>query len=202
MYEDKLPVRYRKKGEAVIHNHFYQLRQFWIGIILALLTLFYGIGLGVAFGVAEDGLKGTMKASAQEVFNVVYKGDKAEMSKITDKSWVYFKRAHIHANGMGTASLLLIVLLSLMKRHRLLKKITAIGLGAGSLGYSLFWMFAGMRAPGLGSTGLAKESLAWLALPSVGIFVSGVIAVIVVFVWGILTPSDIAVGDEVAQISS
>lgn len=184
----------------MIHNHFYQLRQFWIGIILALMTLFYGIGLGIAFGVAEDGIKGSIKASAQEVFSVVYKSDKAEMAKVTDKSWAYFKRAHIHANGMGAVSLLLIVLLSLIKRHRLLRIITSIGLGTGALGYSLFWMFAGMKAPGLGSTGLAKESLAWLGLPSVGIFVSGMIAVIVVFVWGILRPSSIAAGDTVAQV--
>ena len=27
-------------------------------------------------------------------------------------------------------------------------------------------MFAGLRAPGLGSTGLAKESLKWLAMPT------------------------------------
>ena len=39
-------------------------------------------------------------------------------------------------------------------------------MGLGSLGYSMFWMLAGMRAPGLGSTGAAKESLEWLAVPT------------------------------------
>ena len=49
-----------------------------------------------------------------------------------------------------------------------LLRLTAFGLGAGSFGYSLYWMWAGFRAPGLGGTGLAKESLKWLAMPSSG----------------------------------
>jgi hypothetical protein len=39
-------------------------------------------------------------------------------------------------------------------------------------------MFAGMRAPGMGSTGAAKESLAWLAIPSSGLCILGLLAVI------------------------
>lgn len=158
-------------------------------MILALLTLLYGFGLGAAFGTAEDGMKGSLKTSAQEVYETVYKGDKAEMSKVTDKSWTYFKRAHLHANGMGAASLGMIILLSLLKGQSVMRMITAIGLGAGALGYSLFWLFAGMMAPGLGSTGLAKETLAWLAIPSGVMFLSGTIAVLVVFVWCVLKPT-------------
>ncbi|MDN3512217.1 MAG: hypothetical protein QY310_08130 [Candidatus Jettenia sp. CY-1] len=173
----------------MVQNYFYQLRQLWIGMILALLTLLYGFGLGAAFGTAEDGMKGSLKTSAQEVYETVYKGDKAEMLKVTDKSWMYLKRAHLHANGMGAASLVMIILLSFLKGQSVMRVITAIGLGAGALGYSLFWLFAGMMAPGLGSTGLAKETLAWLAIPSGGIFLSGTIAVLVVFVWCVLKPT-------------
>lgn len=155
-------------------------------MILALLTLLYGFGLGAAFGTAEDGMKGSLKTSAQEVYETVYKGDKTEMSKVTDKSWTYFKRAYLHANGMGAASLGMIILLSFLKGQSVMRMITAIGLGAGALGYSLFWLFAGIMAPRLGSTGLAKEALAWLAIPSGGMFLSGTIAVLVVFVWCVL----------------
>jgi hypothetical protein len=172
----------------VVQNYFYGVRQLWVGMVLALVTLFYGFGMGAAFGVAEDGLKGSLKASAREVYEAVYKGDTAEMSKITDRSWVYFKRSHLHATGMGTASLGMIILLSLLNGQRIVRVITAIGLGVGSMGYSLFWLFAGMLAPGLGSTGLAKETLTWLAIPSGGIFLSGTIAVVVIFVWEVLRP--------------
>jgi hypothetical protein len=43
-------------------------------------------------------------------------------------------------------------------------------------------MFAGLRAPGLGSTGLAKESLAWLAIPSSGLCVLSLLVALGLFV--------------------
>ena len=100
------------------------------------------------------------------------------MKKVTDKSWVYFKRAHLHANGLGTASLVLIVLVSFLPISNKVKSINAIFLGVGSLGYALFWMLAGLKAPAMGSTGLAKESLAWLALPSSGLCIIGLIMIV------------------------
>jgi hypothetical protein len=46
-------------------------------------------------------------------------------------------------------------------------------LGIGAIGYPLFWMLAGLKAPALGSTGAAKESLSWLAIPSAACLVTG-----------------------------
>jgi hypothetical protein len=46
--------------------------------------------------------------------------------------------------------------------------VLALALGIGALGYSVYWMWAGFIAPGLGGTGAAKESLRWLAIPSAG----------------------------------
>jgi hypothetical protein len=40
-------------------------------------------------------------------------------------------------------------------------------------------MLAGLRAPGMGSTGAAKASLEWLGIPSSGMFVLATIAVFV-----------------------
>ncbi|MEP9410556.1 MAG: hypothetical protein HRF42_04005 [Candidatus Brocadia sp.] len=172
----------------MIHNHFYHVRHLWIGIVLSLLTLFYGFGLGAAFGVAEDGIKESLKKSAQ-ANEAVYNGDNAGMSKVTEKAWIYFKRAHFHATGMGAASLAMIIFLSLIKQQgTITSMVTATGLGAGAMGYSAFWMLAGIKAPVLGSTGLAKESLAWLAIPSGGMFIFGTIVVIVIFAWGMLGP--------------
>ncbi|MGQ3685833.1 MAG: hypothetical protein ACUBOA_12640 [Candidatus Loosdrechtia sp.] len=172
----------------MVQNYFYRVRQLWLGILLSLVTLFYGFGMGAVFGISEDRIKESLKASAREVYDTVYKGNTAEMSKTTDKSWAYFKRSHVHATGMATASLVMIILLSHVNGQRRVRVIAAIGLGAGSMGYSLFWLFAGMLAPGLGSTGLAKTSLAWLSIPSTGIFLLAVITVIVIFIWGVLRP--------------
>ena len=37
-------------------------------------------------------------------------------------------------------------------------RVLSLALGIGGLGYSVFWMWAGCIAPGMGFTGAAKES--------------------------------------------
>ncbi len=148
------------------------------GLLFALITLVYGFGLGGTFGAFEENIKEHLKNDAREVLATTYNGDEAKMKKITDKSWVYFKRAHLHANGLGTASVILIILLSFLPISNKVKSINAIFIGVGSLGYSMFWILAGLKAPGMGSTGLAKDSLAWLALPSSGLCIVGLIMIV------------------------
>jgi len=148
------------------------------GLLFALITIVYGFGLGGTFGAIEENIKGHLKNSAKEVLTSVYDGDEAQMKKVTDKSWIYFKRAHLHANGLGTASVILIILVSFLPISNKIKGINAIFLGVGSLGYSFFWMLAGLKAPAMGSTGLAKESLTWLALPSSGLCIIGLIMIV------------------------
>jgi hypothetical protein len=152
-----------------------------IGIVLALLTLLLGFGLGGAFGAFEDNIKGSLQASAEEVKATVYNGDEAAMKKITDKSWTYMKRAHLHANGLGTAALAIIFVLAGTPASSRVRGVVSTALGIGALGYASFWMFAALRAPAMGSTHDAKESLSWLAIPSAGLCILGLIAVLVLF---------------------
>jgi hypothetical protein len=58
---------------------------------------------------------------------------------------------------------------------------------SAGFGYSFFWMWADFRAPALGSTGAAKESLRWLAMPSSGAFVLATVAVVFVLVAAIVS---------------
>ena len=159
-------------------NHFAQnLAPMKFGLLFALLTLLFGFGLGAAFGAAEDSIKGRLKEDAQAVLADKYGGDEAKAKKVTDKSWVYWKRAHLHANGLGTSSLALILLLSFLAVSDRTKSIVALLLGLGGLGYAMYWLFAGMRAPSMGSTGAAKESLGWLAIPASGACIVGLVLV-------------------------
>ena len=73
----------------------------------------------------------------------------------------------------GAAALASIILLSLLGVPRLLEKLSALAFGAGSLTYSIFWMLAGFQAPGLGSTGAAKEALNYVAIPGAGLCIFG-----------------------------
>ena len=156
------------------------LRPMKFGIVLSLLTIAFGFGFGGAFGAAEDALKDHLKGKAQPVLSTVYKGDEAEMKKVLDKSWTYFKRAHLHANGLGIIALGLIFLASFLSFDTRIKVVAGWFLGLGAFNYSYFWMLAGLRAPVLGSTGAAKESLKWLAVPSAGMLIIG-LAIILFF---------------------
>ena len=59
------------------------------------------------------------------------------------------------------------------------KSTTGLCLGVGSLGYSLFWLLAGLRAPGFGGTGATKESLQWLAVPTSALCILELVAVLI-----------------------
>lgn len=153
-----------------------------VGMIFALLTIMYGQGMGIFFGVNEEAIKHRLKTSAMEVRETVYKGNDAAMKTVLDNSWNYMKRAHLHAGGMGTTAFALMIALGLLGLPRVQALLLGLALGAGGLGYSLYWMWAGFRAPGLGSTGAAKESLKWLAMPTSGMFVLATLTVLVLLI--------------------
>lgn len=149
------------------------------GALLALLTILFGFGVGGAFGAFEGPLKANLSARAEAVRESVYAGDTAKMKSVVDKSWSYYKRAHMHGGGIGAVALGGILLLAALPTpRRRVRQSAALALGLGGLGYATFWMFAARVAPQLGSTDAAKESLSWLAVPSAGLLLIGVVAVI------------------------
>ncbi|MGV3532172.1 MAG: hypothetical protein ACO1QR_07365 [Chthoniobacteraceae bacterium] len=143
--------------------------------------------MGIVFGLNEDVIKSRLKTSAAEVRHSAYKGDDAAMKTVLDKSWNYMQRAHLHAGGMGTTAVCLILVLCLLGVSSRATAVIGFALGAGGFGYSVFWMWAGFLAPGLGSTGAAKESLRWLAMPSSGAFVLATVAVLFVLIGAIVS---------------
>ncbi len=154
-----------------------RLRPALPGMLLALCTLLYGFGLGVGFGLNEDAIKSRLKGSAIAVRDTVYRGDDAAIKAVLEKSWVYMQRAHLHAGGLGAAAVGLILLVVALGVSPGVTRALSLALGAGGLGYSVYWMLAGFRAPGLGGTSAAKESLKWLAIPSSGLIVLATVAV-------------------------
>ena len=144
-----------------------RLRPALPGLVLAVLTLLFGYGLGIVFGLNEDIIKSRLEASAAEVRGTAYQ-DEAAMEAVLEKSWVYMQRAHLHAGSLGTAAVALTLVMVLLGASPGVTKWTSIALGAGGLGYSVYWLWAGFRAPGLGGTGAAKKSLELLAMPSSG----------------------------------
>lgn len=150
-----------------------RLRPQRFGILLGLLALLFGFGFGIVFGAAEDSLKQGLKDGAAEVLVEHYGGDEAKAKAVVDKSFTYYKRAHLHAGGLGAAALVLLVLLAFACPPTTLARAAGVMVGFGAVGYPIFWMLAGSAAPGLGGTGAAKASLEWLALPTAGAMVFG-----------------------------
>ena len=158
------------------------------GVFLAVVTLLFGFGMGVVFGLNEDLIKSRLKASADAVSTVMYQDDAAKSKAVLDKSWVYMQRAHLHAGSLGVVAVGLSLLVVLLGTGPRVARAISLGLGAGGLGYSLYWLIAGFRAPGLGGTGAAKESLAWLAIPSSGVFVASTATVAVLLLLAMRRP--------------
>lgn len=154
-----------------------QLQPALPGLFFAVLTLIFGFGLGIFFGLNEDLIKDQLKTSADEVIESVYNGDAVAAKAVTSKSWVYMKRVHLHAGGLGATAMGMTLIVCLLGTSPCKTRVISLFLGVGGLGYSIFWLWAGFRAPALGSTGAAKESLKWLAMPSSGAVVLATLAV-------------------------
>ena len=112
---------------------------------------------GGIFGLNEDLIKDRLAASAAAVTATVYHGDAAAAEPVIAKSWDYMQRAHLHGGAIGTAAIGMIVMLLLIGATPRTIRVLSLALGAGALGYSLFWVWAGFIAPGLGSTAPRKS---------------------------------------------
>lgn len=157
-----------------------QLAPVRFGLALGLLAVLYGWSLGVIFGVGEDWIREGFLRDAEasrQIYLERAKGDPeaaaAAIKRMDETAWRYFLRAHLHAGGIGSIAIGASLLLAFLPAGRRVKPVASALLGIGAIGYPLFWMLAGLRAPGLGSTGVAKESLRWLAIPSSGSLVVG-----------------------------
>ena len=152
------------------------------GLLFAVLTLLFGFGLGIVFGLNEDAIKSRLNASAAEVRETVYRGDDAAIKTVLDKSWVYMQRAHLHAGGLGAAAIGLILVVVLLGTSPGLTRAISLGFGLGRA--RIFRLLVGRRIspPGLGGTTAAKESLKWVAMSSSGAVVVATAAVAVLLV--------------------
>ena len=144
-----------------------------VGAIFALLSILFGFGLGIVFGAFEANLKKQLEASGTAALQSVYQGDVAAKDAVVKKSFDYVVRAHLHGGGIGGAALGAIAALILLTSLGLVAQASAVAFGAGALLYSIFWLWAGFLAPGLGGTGAAKEALNFIAMPGAGLAIAG-----------------------------
>ena len=113
-----------------------------IGLLITLLSLLFGIGLGIVFGAKEEVFKNYISQNIQA--NPTLHDDKSK-----DKIWRYVQRAHFHSAGIASYSLalLLIILVSKMKTNA--KSFSSTMIGIGTL-YPLSWYLMFYLAPQIG----------------------------------------------------
>lgn len=162
----------------------------FLAAIFSVGAIFLGFGMGAVFGAAEDGVKKKLEASAAAVFETIYKSDAAAKDAVLKKSWDYLKRAHMHWGAIGSASLSCVLALVLFCRPGRCVNAAALLLGLGALVYPLFWLLAGLNAPGLGGTGAAKKMFEWVGLPGSIACLSGVLGTFVCLIQSRFSRSD------------
>ena len=146
------------------------------GVLVAMIAILFGGVMGLSFGCCEDTIKGVFKVDAEDALSEVYQSDQAKAEKVIKKSWVYMKRAHLHSQTMGVISIAFSLLVAWLNFPVFAQLVVSLLSSLGSLGYGVFWLVAGFLAPGMGSTGAAKESVALIAQASGGaFFVAGLI---------------------------
>lgn len=112
------------------------------GLFLVMLTLIFGISLGVGFGISED----TVKSFISEG---VLAHPSLHDANSNSKIWRYAQRAHFHATGIAAFSIGLIVLVMFSSLNDFCKKYTAILISLGGL-YPLAWFSMFVLAPSIG----------------------------------------------------
>ena len=153
------------------------------GIAIALVAILFGGLLGLSFGCCEDDIKGSLRASADTVLDKHYSGDANKAVSTVKKSWVYFKRAHLHSQTMGIIAIVFALLAAWLKFQPKYQLGISLLSGLGSLGYGVFWLAAALLAPGMGSTHAAKESVGWIAQLSGGAFFISGVAMFSLILW-------------------
>ncbi|ORU94254.1 MAG: hypothetical protein A6F70_08075 [Cycloclasticus sp. symbiont of Bathymodiolus heckerae] len=112
------------------------------GLLIVMLALFFGVGMGVSFGVSEDTYK-------SYVSDNVAKYPEVHDEKSTSKIWRYAQRAHFHSTGVAAFSLGLVILTMFSSMSAVLKSRVSILIGLGGL-YPLSWYTMFYLAPSIG----------------------------------------------------
>ena len=113
-----------------------------LGLIFALLTLLFGIVMGISFGIDEDAYKSWI-AQGIAAYPNLHDADSQE------NIWRYAQRAHFHATGIAAFSLGLILVVALSGMRAQFKKITSALIGLSGF-YPLSWFSIFYLSPSMG----------------------------------------------------
>lgn len=120
----------------------FDLKVIKIGLLITLLSLIFGIGLGIVFGAKEEIFKNYI--SKNIAVNPTLHDEKSK-----DKIWRYVQRAHFHSTGIAAYSLALLLIILVSKMKASAKNLSSTLIGIGTL-YPLSWYLMFYLAPKIG----------------------------------------------------
>lgn len=120
----------------------FDLKVIKIGLLITLLSLLFGIGLGIVFGAKEEVFKNYI--SQNIAANPTLHDEKSK-----DKIWRYVQRAHFHSTGIAAYSLALLLIILVSKMKTSAKTFSSTFIGIGTL-YPLSWYLMFYLAPKIG----------------------------------------------------
>lgn len=115
-----------------------------LGLFLTMLSLLFGLSLGIGFGVAEDNFQTYISQGVDSTPAV-------HDEKSKDKIWRYAQRAHFHAMGIAAISFVLILLAMHSSLSITLTKFVAFCIGLSGF-YPLSWFSMFLLSPTIGRT--------------------------------------------------
>jgi hypothetical protein len=119
-----------------------EIKAIKVGLFLVMLTLIFGISLGILFGVAEDSVQSYISDGITSHADV-------HDAKSKDKIWRYAQRAHFHATAISAFSLGLLLLIMFSSLKRKLKTVASFLVGLGGF-YPLSWFTMFILSPSIG----------------------------------------------------
>lgn len=132
------------------------------GLALVMLTLIFGIVMGIGFGVNENYFKDAIAEG-------ISANPTAHDGKSQAKIWRYAQRAHFHASGIAAFSIGLLLLLGATQLKSTVKKMTSVLIGLGGL-YPLSWLSMFILAPAIGRSAahshIITETLTYIGVGS------------------------------------
>ena len=162
-----------------------------VGLVLSMLTLIFGISMGVMFGTNEDGVK-------QYISDGIASHPAQHDAKSQSKIWRYAQRSHFHATGVGGFALVLVLVTGLTSLPRKMKFIAATLIGVGSF-YPMAWFSMFLLSLPLGRDGAHHATITELiTYLTVGSLSAGILLLMV----GLLLPSRYAGGAELSGSNS
>ena len=120
----------------------FDLKVIKIGLLITLLSLLFGIGLGIVFGAKEEVFKNYISQNISA--NPTLHDEKSK-----DKIWRYVQRAHFHSAGIAAYSLALLLIILVSKMKTSAKTLSSTLIGIGTL-YPLSWYLMFYLAPKIG----------------------------------------------------